>query len=1451
MKGIYSKSLLFKEYPQLFMYNYQGSETSTSQGIIDTFEKARAYARNQLKRINEQEIHEKKEKFIAMIFFDEMGLAERSANNPLKAIHSQLEYDDNEFKIAFVGISNWKIDASKMNRCLTLSKPDPDKEDLLLTADIISKALDDTISNNYKLFIEALVNAYYEYKQSVNQDKLLSNFHGNRDFYNLIKCAMRELKKIKNDINEINKDKILTKIGLMSLTRNFGGLSDSLTIIKSKFQKIFTGYTEDESNKYNIIDCIKDNLNDYNSRFLMLVANSSIIKYLENILKTERKDYIFFTGSQFKMDKKAAEKGGGYSEDLLNKIQYQMSKDCVLILKNLELIYPSLYELFNQNYIKIGDKYFSKIAFASSKTSSEVNRHFRVILLITQEQLNKMKVDPPLLNRFEKQIVNFKDSLNENQIELAEKITNCLNKIKTFNNKENQLIYNLPNLLINCNRDEIEGLIYKICNNNNKNEKEIDNEYIENEIFKIIVPTFCQDIIASVKYSGFAFGENIKIANKILEIYKKKEIPNFRQFLEKSKKEKNIIYTFSNMLEIIIPEESNIIYKEYNVESFKSENNVQTIISKFYDDEKAEILIFRFSDKDLNKMSFISYLVNNFETKYKQLNEEEMNYHNLIDDNEININNAMNDNIKNKKKIIFLVHLKREKNIGKKLDSENSYNSLSMEELVSILDDSYESYFIDNLRSERNDFLNILDIKNPTELVNSIINFDLFLDKNMNKIISYFDYNFLNKFNTISLNQYTDKILKKFIFNKEEQNIKLLRELIIQITLKHMNQKNIIPQVYTSKVFQSSDIDFYQVLATFMISELLVKLLSVVNIIEKKGFFYCLLINENNQEIIHNELIINQIKEEFNNLNIYSMNLPKPQLRFNKINIITGLSIPSSHLWFDNIKNIFIIEQKINEKYMVNENSLRPRQELKDGTKAIELYFFNYKKLVDGTKEQFYKNEKLNEIVSSNFNDIKKALFYDYLIFYCVKLLENFQNKYEKYENPIKFIELILQLKFNIINKDNYEENDINLKDTYYETIGEINIENLSEIFLYLESYKMEILLIIESYCLLSSFLPNILNTIKTIISLKIIKTEVSKRNPYYKKRVNEVFYILIESILKSIYNNKENIYEFKISKIYPFFDVLKFIEASFNKINQKFYLYSNELYSLRNLLSVYSIFQNEQDIKDILMDVLDIIKKDNEYLQNRDFNNLKNNILKIQKKISDKYGTDSDILADYMSNLLRQQYRKIDVQDYKYELLNLAFENDKLIQRSLYFIEQTIKIPFPILIDKTKQNKPPNRHSFFKQKECEEYFLDFINKRKNDKTLQFYENIQNEIFNQVLLYYFELIINSYFNDIINKYKKDNPPDNLNFKTEKECEELILNQNLLYLNKSLRHIDNVYQNQNLIEGSLKNLGKIYSIAYIKLYIKFLAEIYKYNKNKINFEQIINIISSSDLNTFEY
>ena len=313
IKGVYSKSDLFKEYPQLFMYKYQGSETSTSQGIIETFDKTRAYAEKQINRVikeahlNKEGIY--KEKFIAMVFFDEMGLAERSPNNPLKAIHSELEYDDNKFKIAFVGISNWKIDASKMNRCLTLSKPDPDKDDILNTADTIARAIDTTLANKFKTLIEALALSYFYYKESIKDDKLKENFHGNRDFYHSIKCSMRLLLKEKEKLNDVNEDedKILINIAIKSLARNFGGLDNSLNDIISQFKNNFKKFEDDYYN-YNILECIKDNLNDYNSRFLMLVANSTIMKYLESVLNSQKKNYIFMTGSKFQFDKKAPKK---------------------------------------------------------------------------------------------------------------------------------------------------------------------------------------------------------------------------------------------------------------------------------------------------------------------------------------------------------------------------------------------------------------------------------------------------------------------------------------------------------------------------------------------------------------------------------------------------------------------------------------------------------------------------------------------------------------------------------------------------------------------------------------------------------------------------------------------------------------------------------------------------------------------------------------------------------------------------------------------------------------------------------------------------------------------------------------------------------------------------------------------------------------------------------------
>ena len=85
--------------------------------------------KNKLKKKDEKDIEkEKKENIpIAMILFDELGLAERDKTSPIKVLHSKLEYKGKADRISFVGISNYTLDAVKINRTLKLSVPDLEK----------------------------------------------------------------------------------------------------------------------------------------------------------------------------------------------------------------------------------------------------------------------------------------------------------------------------------------------------------------------------------------------------------------------------------------------------------------------------------------------------------------------------------------------------------------------------------------------------------------------------------------------------------------------------------------------------------------------------------------------------------------------------------------------------------------------------------------------------------------------------------------------------------------------------------------------------------------------------------------------------------------------------------------------------------------------------------------------------------------------------------------------------------------------------------------------------------------------------------------------------------------------------------------------------------------------------------------------------------------------------
>ena len=85
---------------------------------------------------------------------DEMGIADESENNPLKVLHCELDknldYEINK-KISFNGLSNWSLDASKMNRAINIVVEEPDLQYIIETTKEIAKKVNEVINKKRKI----------------------------------------------------------------------------------------------------------------------------------------------------------------------------------------------------------------------------------------------------------------------------------------------------------------------------------------------------------------------------------------------------------------------------------------------------------------------------------------------------------------------------------------------------------------------------------------------------------------------------------------------------------------------------------------------------------------------------------------------------------------------------------------------------------------------------------------------------------------------------------------------------------------------------------------------------------------------------------------------------------------------------------------------------------------------------------------------------------------------------------------------------------------------------------------------------------------------------------------------------------------------------------------------------------------------------------------------------
>lgn len=392
-RGEKSQDAYFRTLQELVLVPFQGSESCTSEGILKVFDRAKRFLKGNLN-------------ILPVVIFDEIGLAEISKHNPLKVLHSLLELENRE--IAFVGISNWRLDASKMNRAMYLARPDPGVEELKLTALALYRTIRKQPIQTHTEILSSLAFTYHQYKDFVKtQSNEDADFFGLRDFYHLVKQTAVELSR-----DEVHNPHQQVAIVKRAIERNFGGKPDAVAKLHSFFsciqhvETIYNGIAETPTT-----ELIRQNLDTPGARYLMLICSGEVAAYaVDKCL--QHKERRVLVGSRMPGD----EEGQEYSIKLLSDIILYMEKGISLVLKDLDYIYSSLYDLFNQNFAVAGGRKYCRVALgAQFNPRCFVHDDFHVIVFLSDDGNRLEQTDAPFLNRFEKHRFEVDQLLNGQQ----------------------------------------------------------------------------------------------------------------------------------------------------------------------------------------------------------------------------------------------------------------------------------------------------------------------------------------------------------------------------------------------------------------------------------------------------------------------------------------------------------------------------------------------------------------------------------------------------------------------------------------------------------------------------------------------------------------------------------------------------------------------------------------------------------------------------------------------------------------------------------------------------------------------------------------------------------------------------------------------------------------------------------------------------------------------------
>ncbi|CAE7308312.1 rnf213a, partial [Symbiodinium sp. KB8] len=259
-----------------------------------------------------------------------------------------------------------------------------------------------------KLDLENLAKAYYQYYE----EQPVQDYHGLRDFYFFVKALAKKWPKD-------HKTRQFTIF--RAAFRNFCGLPEEV-LPHSEYAKntpcLFVqaqwrclGLEQWMSKKtVNVLDLVEENLSDkLCARHLLLVCSGgteTAIGLVQTAASRAGRQIQIMVGSTFPEDR-----SDHYAFSLLKRITLSMEKGDVLVMRGLDVVHGSLYDMLNMSYTTMGGKQLCRIALGDADMLTEVHESFRCVVLQEKTQLDKL--DAAFLNRFEKHCVGIEAGMSE------------------------------------------------------------------------------------------------------------------------------------------------------------------------------------------------------------------------------------------------------------------------------------------------------------------------------------------------------------------------------------------------------------------------------------------------------------------------------------------------------------------------------------------------------------------------------------------------------------------------------------------------------------------------------------------------------------------------------------------------------------------------------------------------------------------------------------------------------------------------------------------------------------------------------------------------------------------------------------------------------------------------------------------------------------------------------